>query len=62
VRCCARVGVSAGRAPTDLLGACFQESVPILSVKDYMITGGLVTVMAQIETVTVGYLLLQMFS
>ena len=39
-----------------------QESVPVLSVRDYMITGGLVTAMAQVETATVGYLLLQLFS
>ena len=39
-----------------------QESLPILSVQDYMITGGMVTLVAQLETVTLGYLLLQMFS
>jgi len=39
-----------------------QESVPILNVQDYMITGGIVTVIAQIETVTFGYFLLLMFS
>jgi hypothetical protein len=36
--------------------------VPILNVQDYMITGGMVTVAAQIETATLGYFLLQLFS
>ena len=39
-----------------------RESAPILTVRDYIITGGLVTVMAQVETVTLGFFLLQMFS
>jgi phosphate transporter len=39
-----------------------KESVPILNVQDYMITGGMVTVAAQIETATLGYFLLQLFS
>jgi hypothetical protein len=34
------------------------EASAVLSVHDYMITGGLVTVVAQIETITFGYLLL----
>ena len=39
-----------------------RESAPILTVRDYIITGGLVTVMAQVETVTLGFFLLQIFS
>ncbi len=49
---------SASNTPLYVQASGTAEASAVLSVHDYMITGGLVTVVAQIETITFGYLLL----
>ncbi len=49
---------SASNTPLYVQAGGTAEAAAVLSVHDYMITGGLVTVVAQIETITFGYVLL----